>query len=214
MLPSLQSRLEVRSSLVAALDGTADPIQEINRVLWRNWSVNEGANVASLNSTYRGELSPEIRDRLHPDRWYVESSNAEGIERLLRLARERKVRVFWLLPPISRGLQEWRERSGSEAKFEEFVRSYQARYPQVVTVLDARRVVTDPSLIRRRHAHVRTRCDRAQPGRRRSAEGRAGERRGTMPEVGSSWSRRRISPAMPSPPLEDVDRSKQIVRGE
>ncbi len=145
MLPSLQSRLEVRSSLVAALDGTADPIQEINRVLWRNWSVNEGANVASLNSTYHGELSPEIRDRLHPDRWYVESSNAEGIERLLRLARERKVRVFWLLPPISRGLQEWRERSGSEGKFEEFVRSYQRRYPQVVTVLDARRVVTDPS---------------------------------------------------------------------
>ena len=50
------------------------------------------------------------------------------------------------MPPISSGLQEWRERSGAEAKFEQFVRSYQERYPRVVTVLDARRVAPDPSL--------------------------------------------------------------------
>ncbi len=146
LLPSVQSRLEVRSCIEAALKGTRDPIQEINRVLWRNWSVNEGANVAMLNSTYRGELSPEIRERLHPDRWYVDPSNVEGIERLLRLARDRDIRVYWLLPPISTGLQEWRERSGAEAKFEGFVRAYQKRYPRVVTVLDARRVAPDPTL--------------------------------------------------------------------
>jgi hypothetical protein len=145
LLPSVRSRLEVRSQLMAALGGTNDPLSEINRVLWRNWSTNGGANVASLHSGYRGELSPEIQDRLHPDRWYVDRSNAEGIDRLLHLAEKRDVRVFWLLPPISPGLQAWRDRSGSEAKYEEFLRSYLARYPRTVTVLDARGVVADPS---------------------------------------------------------------------
>ena len=38
----------------------------------------------------------------------------------------------------------WRERSGSEAKFEQFVRSYRGRYPNVVSVLDARRMAREP----------------------------------------------------------------------
>ena len=34
----------------------------------------------------------------------------------------------------------------SEAKYEQFVRSYRERYPMVVTVLDARRMAREPSL--------------------------------------------------------------------
>ena len=83
---------------------------------------------------------------MHPEAFYVDRSNAEGMERLLRLADERKIRVYWLLTPLSPGLQAWRDRSGSEARFEEWVRRFQARYPQVVTVLDARHVVSDPSM--------------------------------------------------------------------
>ena len=45
LLPSVRSRLEVRSNLLAALRGEPDPLHAINRVLWRNWTVNEGANV-------------------------------------------------------------------------------------------------------------------------------------------------------------------------
>jgi hypothetical protein len=146
LLPSLNSRLELRSSVRSACADTPDPISEINRVLWRNWSVNGGANVANLDSAYGGELSPEIRERLHPDRWYVDRSNTLGIERLLKLAARRGIRVFWLLPPISPGLQRWREQSGSEAKYEQFVRSFLARYPRVLTVLDARRVAARSSL--------------------------------------------------------------------
>ena len=143
LIPTLQARLEIRAGLAAALGESTDPIPEINRTLWRNWTVNDGANVAMMDSEYRGALSPEIAERLHPDRWYVDRSNAVGIEKLLELAGSRKIRVFWLLPPISPGLQEWRERSGSEAKYEGFVRSYQARHPGVVTVLDGRRMARD-----------------------------------------------------------------------
>ena len=146
LFPSLRSRLEIRSNLLAALGGHADPLHDINRLLWRNWTVNDGANVASLHSGYHGELSPEIEGRLHPSAFFVDRSNAEGIERALRLATERGIRVFWLLPPLSAGLEAMRDRSGSEARFEQWVRSYQAKYPRLVTVLDARRVVSDPTM--------------------------------------------------------------------
>ena len=86
LLPSVRSRLEIRSNLIAALGGQTDPLHDINRLLWRNWTVNDGANVASLHSGYRGELAPDIEERLHPSAFFVDRSNAEGIERLLRLA--------------------------------------------------------------------------------------------------------------------------------
>jgi hypothetical protein len=210
LLPSLQSRLEVRSGIQAALNDTPDPIHEINRVLWRNWTVNGGANVANLDSSYRGELSPEIQERLHPDRWYFDPSNVDGIDRLLKLARDRRIRVFWLLPPISPGLQEWRERSGSEAKFEAFVRSFQKRYARVVTVLDARRLARDPSLyvdathLSGRGAIVLSRA----VGRVLGA--------GTSSRTGD-WITLEDPPRPDgdeaSPSLEDIDRSKQIIHG-
>jgi hypothetical protein len=213
LLPSLQSRLELRSSVRAALEGTPDPIDEINRVLWRNWSVNGGANVASLDSAYRGELSPEIRERLHPDRWYVDRSNADGIERLLKLAGRRGIRVFWLLPPIAPGLQRWREQSGSEAKYEQFVRSFQARSPRVVTVLDARRVAAEASwYVDATHLSGRG----AVLLSRAVARALKDELAGPAPVVADRWITLEDPPQDArrgaEPPLEDIERSKQIVR--
>jgi hypothetical protein len=213
LLPSLQSRLEIRAWLRASLEGTSDPIPEINRVLWRNWTVNDGANVARLDSPYRGELSPEIQERLHPDRWYVDRSNFEGIDRLLKLAGEYQVPVFWLLPPISRGLQEWRERSGSEGKYEAFVRSFQQRYPQIVTVLDARRLAADPSLyvdathLSGRGAVVLSRL----VGRTLKVESSNASR-----DRSGGWIVLEDSPQVSGlgadPPLEDVEQSKERLR--
>ncbi len=214
LIPSVRSRLEVRSQVMAALNGAADPISEINRVLWRNWSANGGANVASLNSAYRGELSPQIRDNLHPDRWYVDRSNAEGIELLLRLAQERRIRVFWLLPPISPGLQQWRERSGSESKYEAFVRAYQSRFPGTLTILDARRVVSDPpSFIDATHLAGRGAIVLSQV----VAAAMGDELAASSPAPGDGW--RILRPLAgdlarrDDAQLEDVDRSKEIVRG-
>jgi hypothetical protein len=214
LLPSLQSRLEVRAGVQAALRGVPDPIREINRVLWRNWSVNGGANVASWDSPYRGELSPEIRERLHPDRWYVDPANIDGIERLLQLASRRGIRVFWLLPPISPRLQEWRQRSGSEAKYERFVRSFQSRYPAILTVLDARSVAAEPALyvdathLSGRGAAVLSRSV-ARTLRDELARPTAGR--------GGRWIALSDPPHDPGrqaqPAFEDVERSKAIVRG-
>ena len=213
LLPSLQSRLEVRSGIGAALSDTPDRIPEINRVLWRNWTVNGGANVASLDSSYGGELSPEIKDRLHPERWYVDHTNAEGLDLLLGLARGRGIRVFWLLPPISRGLQVWRERSGSEAKYERFVREYREKYPGVVTVLDARRIARDPALyVDATHLSGRG----AVVLSRAVGDLLKNDCRGPSPDRAGGWITLTDPPRGPGrpadPPLEDVEASKKIVR--
>lgn len=213
LLPSVAARLEIRSGVLNALKGTIDPIPEINRVLWRNWTVNCGANVASLNGDFDGKLSPEIRERLHPDRWYVDPANAMGVDRLLKLARERRLRVFWLLPPISPPLQRWRESSGAEAKFEAFVRSYLDRYPECVSILDARGVVCDPScFVDATHLSGRGAIVLSRVVSRAVAnELERGPRPGS-----EAWIT--ISPQDDplrdlGPPLEDVDRSKEIIRG-
>jgi hypothetical protein len=139
LLPSLRARLEVRSNVLAALRGEPDRIGAINRVLWRNWSVNRGANVNGFQKSRTDEPETEIERRLHPGVFYVDRTNAAGLEWLMQLADERKIPVFWLLTPLSANLQARRDQSGSEAKYEQFVRSFQVRYPRVLTVLDARR---------------------------------------------------------------------------
>jgi hypothetical protein len=146
LLPSLRSRLEVRSNLMAALRGQTDQLHDINRVLWRNWTVNDGANLASLHSAYQGALAPDIEEKLHPGVFHVDRSNIVGIERLLRLASARNIPVYWLLPPLAPALQARRDQTGAEAKFERFVRSFQERYSHVVTVLDARRGSHAPAM--------------------------------------------------------------------
>jgi hypothetical protein len=79
LLPSLRSRLEVRSNRLAALRGETDRLHDINRILWRNWIANQGANVASLNSCYGGELTADVERKLRPDLFHVHRANAEGI---------------------------------------------------------------------------------------------------------------------------------------
>jgi hypothetical protein len=146
LLPSFRSRLELRSNLLAALRGETDRLHDINRIIWRNWTANAGANVATRNSHYGGELTADAERNLLPKVSYVHRVNAEGIERLLRLAAERGIRVFWLLPPLASALQARREQTGAEAKFEAVIRSFQRRYPEVVTVLDARRLDYPPAM--------------------------------------------------------------------
>jgi hypothetical protein len=146
LLPSFRSRLEVRSNVLAALRGETDRIHAMNRILWRNWTANAGANVVAPDSRYHGEVTPEVERKLHTSSFHVDRTNAEAIERLMKLAAGRRIPVFWLLTPLAPNLQALRDQSGAEARYEQFVRSIQARYPQVMTVLDARRAAYPPKL--------------------------------------------------------------------
>jgi hypothetical protein len=139
LLPSLRARLEIQSTVMAAFQGETDRIRSINPVLWRNWSVNGGANVASAVPAYRGELSGEVKRQLYADIFYVDPANAEAIERTLTLAADRRIKVFWVLFPLAPELQSLRDSGGAETLHEQFLKSFVARYSGTVTVLDARR---------------------------------------------------------------------------
>ena len=139
LLPSLRARLEIRSQVTAAIRGETDPIPEMNRILLRNWTVNGGANVAAARPVRQQEDEPEIEHKLHPGLFFVDPTNAEGMERLLQLAAAHEIPVFWLLTPLSPALQARRDESGAEAGYENFVRSFLCRYPKNLTILDGRR---------------------------------------------------------------------------
>ncbi len=142
LLPSLRARLEIQSTVIAAVHGRFDRIRSINPVLWRNWSVNGGANIASAVPAYGGEVNDEVERQLYPDLFYVDPANAEAIERILKLADERRIPVFWVLFPLSPRLQSLRDSSGAEMLHEQFLRSLVSRYPRTLTILDARRSIS------------------------------------------------------------------------
>ena len=139
LVPSLRARLEIQSAVMAAIQGENARIGSINPVLWRNWTVNRGANVASAARAYNGELTAEAERPFYTDIFHVDPANAEAIERILGLAAARRIPIYWLLCPLSPTLQSRRDQSGADELHERFLKSIVARHPGTVTVLDARR---------------------------------------------------------------------------
>ena len=140
LFPSLRSRLEIRSAITAALSGETDKIRAINPVLWRNWSVNGGAQRCFRRGPFSAVRSPpEVRQQLYTDLFYVDPANAQAIEGILEIAAERRIPIFWVLFPLSPKLQSLRDQSGADERHDEFLRSIVARHSGQLTVLDARR---------------------------------------------------------------------------
>ena len=82
----------------------------------------------------------EVKRQLYTDLFYVDPANAEAIERILKLAADSRIPLFWVLFPLSPRLQSLRDQSGAEDLHEQFRanRSW-AGISGIVTVLDARR---------------------------------------------------------------------------
>jgi hypothetical protein len=145
LLPSFRSRHEIRSNLRAALRGETDILRGINRTCRRNWTLNDGANVASKNPAFNGVVGPDDDKKLLTHIFHCHRVNAEYVRRTFALAESRGIRVYWLLPPLSPQLQAHREQAGAEAGYVRFARSLQGRYPGV-TVLDGRHSGYDHTL--------------------------------------------------------------------
>jgi hypothetical protein len=145
VLPSVRSRLEIRSNLLAALRGETDVLRGLNRVCRRNWLLNDGANVAAKNPTYQGELGLDGDRKYLTHSFHCDPLNARYIGRLFDLAAARGIRVYWLLPPLAPALQARREERGAEAGYLAFVRRLQRLHPNV-TILDGRHASYDHRL--------------------------------------------------------------------
>jgi hypothetical protein len=211
LLPSLRARLEVRSSLRAAILREKDPVLASNHVLWRNWTQNAGANISPADFSARAADINRVGSLNRADLFFVDPSNFAGIESLVRLASERSIHVYWLLTPLAEGLQTMRDASGAEAEYERFIRSFQEQFPHIVTVLDARRAgfqagcFADPTHLNRRGAIALS--DMVSRAIVR-------DQVGTAARSTAVWTVLDPPPhhlLVPDPPLEDLDQSRRIL---
>lgn len=135
LLPTARTRPEIRAAVALALAGQRATQRFSTPRFLRNWRVNRGAIVMPPiplrddPATWQARLAPF---------WAADPTNAAYIGRFLDLARRHEIAVTWLLAPPSVELQALCEASGFDAGQTAFVRSWQARYPDL-SVLDARR---------------------------------------------------------------------------
>jgi hypothetical protein len=137
VLPAFRCRGQIRTAVLAALQGQAGSNSENNRPLVRNQRVNGGGIVLAKQPSFHGEIPPQwIGDLLNPT-IVIQPENARYVRRLFRLAAEYNIAVYWLLPPQGSKVIAHRDQSGVHARYNRFVRSMQAQFPNV-SVIDAR----------------------------------------------------------------------------
>ncbi len=137
LLPSIRYRLEIRESVLSALGGEVAPTIRTNRLALRNWSINLG-NHLNPPTPFSGAVPDHLTRNLGVEKWRCHRINELYIDRLFDLARSRSIAVYWIIPPLSPPLQSHRDRAGAEGEYTGFVRSMQARHPEI-RVVDGRR---------------------------------------------------------------------------
>ncbi len=143
LLPSVQSRTAIRANILYALNPSPFQVRiEILRAI-RNWMVNRGAEITPSKPGAVPDL--DSWERFYFPLFSCLPINQMYVDRFLDLADSRQIPVFWLLPPYQARLQERVERSGFDARHEEFVKAAQIRHPNLV-VVDARHSNYDPNI--------------------------------------------------------------------
>ena len=136
-LPSVRRRLEIREAILSALDGKASKTFLRNQICLRNWTVNDGANVARKHPEFQGEVSEAAHQDLLSDRFIAHKVNIQYAHDIVNLARSHSIASYIVLAPNCRAIQQRRNDSGAEGKYEAFARSLQEIDPRL-TVVDAR----------------------------------------------------------------------------
>ena len=107
------------------------------RTLLRNWSINRGAQVAPRPFVpIRGSLPQPYEG---PGwKWRPNPVHASFVERFLALAEDRRIPVYWIIPPAE---ADWRARNegvGTVDAYRAYVRRLVSRY-STLTVFDLQR---------------------------------------------------------------------------
>jgi hypothetical protein len=210
LLPSLRSRHEIRSNVLAAIRGELASLADLNESIVRNWTVNDGANLATPRPGFTGSVVEAQHLEYLSDRFAPHRVNAAYARRTVVLAAERGIRAYLLVPPFAPALHARRQSAGTEAKYNRFIRSLQEMNPKM-TVLDARdscypaSVFVDPIHLDV-HGAVTLSTDVASVLRADLEPGRG-------PSISQRWVHlpafRTVSPAFA---LEDFEQSKHHVR--
>jgi hypothetical protein len=137
LLPTFRCRGQIRTAVLSALQGQAGGNPETNRPLVRNRQVNGGGILLAKQPGFQGEIPAQCVADLLSSTFVVQPENARYVRRLFRLAAEYNIAVYWLLPPTALKVVAHRDANGVHARYNRFVRSMQAQFPNV-SVIDAR----------------------------------------------------------------------------
>jgi hypothetical protein len=137
LVPSIRYRHQIREAILCTLDGQAAPTLTTNRVALRNWTANLGNHFNTSESSFSGELAPQMLQNIGVQKWKCQQINTKYIHRLFDLAAAHSIPVYWIIPPLSPQLQDRRERTAVDDQYTEFARSMLANHPGV-TVIDGR----------------------------------------------------------------------------
>ncbi len=134
-LPSYRSRQWARDAIAARLGGLPfgfDPIYHVLRIARAH-----GGQIEFSTPPRPWEALDALDRGFFPLAWRPDPTCDAYVGRFLALARDRGIRVYWLLPPVLGDLGRRSAASGFDARFDRYVKNYQAHYPNV-TVIDAR----------------------------------------------------------------------------
>lgn len=145
LLPTYRCRNEIRFGSLKGFQGHPATNFEVDWPVRHNWQVNRGGVLLPKQPGYRGDVPPEIASDLLNDRCAIKPENARYVRRLLRLAAENRVPVYWLLPPNVPRVMAHRDGCGVHATIDRFARGLLEQFPNL-TVIDARHSGYDSSV--------------------------------------------------------------------
>jgi hypothetical protein len=137
IVPSLRARDEIRANVAKAFRGEGVEERKTIPVLWRNWNQNRGAQIMPQRNITSEQFKAVTIVEYSRPLWSCDRTNALYLKRLLALAAEHRIPVFWLLLPVAPHTQATGDRSGYDAHFTRFVAAAHCRFPNLV-VIDGR----------------------------------------------------------------------------
>jgi hypothetical protein len=151
LLPSFKDRFEIRARLCGALRGEVTSGRAGILALRHNIAKNRGALVVPRRqgAASHGPSAEEVA--LRRGAWRPNGFNERYVESFLSLAESRGARVFWIIPPVTRALQELRERNGTDTAFRAFARRCAGRHRGVTVIDGTRSGIADGSFIDGEH---------------------------------------------------------------
>jgi hypothetical protein len=148
-IPSYHRRVEIRDAIVRGLLRRESDQTWKKQAYARNWERNLGAQINPGGDFSIDRAEPREWRAFVKKNWRCDATNYKYLIKLLDLAHDRKIAVYWLLHPAPSVLRIQSEAIGMDAEFEKFTRSLLLRYPnlKVIDGLKARypdRVFMDP----------------------------------------------------------------------
>jgi hypothetical protein len=144
LLPSTRQSQEIRAAVGAALVGQPLDPRGLIPAARRNWLAHRGAQANEKDPSF---TDPPVRPAVPWEGcyWTCRRANRIYLRSFLQLAASRDVPVYLLLPTRSPSARFDRERRGTDAMFDRFLKGLQTEFPNLY-VVDGRRLNYDKTL--------------------------------------------------------------------